>query len=110
VTDDQISILDFLSDDHFALWDFAHSFPAMRPDSDGNQTALLLDLVGRGFVEVTFGRWFENDTTPVSVENARAVLFDTDCWKTTGRQPGYAIEVTQAGRDILRQRGIGHPD
>jgi hypothetical protein len=109
MTDDQILVLDFLLDDHFALWDFADSFPSMHPDAVDSQTAVLLDLVSNGFVEITFGRWIENETTPVPVEAANAALLDAVSWSSTGREPGYVLDLTQAGREFLRQRGIDLP-
>ncbi len=106
MTDDEILVLDFLLDDHFALWDFADSFPDMRSDAANSRTSLLLDLVSKRLVAITFGRWIENETTPVPVEMARAALVDAASWRSTGREPGYVIELTQNGRDFLRQRGI----
>jgi hypothetical protein len=109
MTDDQIWALDFLLDDHFALWDFADTFPNMRPDAANCQTSLLLDLVRKGLVEITFGRWFENETAPVSLETVHAALLDPASWSSTGREPGYVIGLTGSGRDVLRQRGVGLP-
>lgn len=108
MTDDEIVVLDFLLDDHFALWDFADSFPDMRPDAVNSRTSLLLDLIRKRLVAITFGRWFENETTPLSVETAHAALLDAASWNSTGGEPGYVIELTQTGRDF-RQRGIGSP-
>jgi len=109
MTDDRISILDFLLDDHFALWDFADSFPEMRPDAIGSKTSLLLDLTSDGLIEIAFGEWFENETTPLPIEKAKAALLDAASWNRTGREPGYVIELTQSGRDHLRQSGISLP-
>ncbi len=109
MTNDQISVLDLLSDDHFPLWDFADNLPVMRPDATDSQTALLIDLVEKGLVEITFGRWIENDTLPLPVEDARAALRNAASWNPTGREPGYVIELTEAGRGFLPERGIGLP-
>ena len=109
MTEEQISLLDFLLDDHFALWDFADSFPAMRPDAADSRTALLVHLVEKGLVEVTFGSWIENETVPLSVEHAHAALCDPASWNPTGHEPGHVLELTQTGRDFLRERGIGLP-
>ena len=109
LTVDKITVLDFLLDDHFALWDFADSFPHARPDAANSRTPVLLDLVRKRLVKITFGRWIENETTPLSVEMAHAALMDAASWSSTGNKPGYVIELTQTGRDFLRQRGIGLP-
>ncbi|WP_198354563.1 hypothetical protein [Sphingomonas sp. MA1305] len=106
---DQVVALDLLLDDHFALWDFGDCLPAMRPDAVDSRTPLLIDMVKKGFVEITFGRWHENTTTSVPSQRAQTVLQDPASWKKTGQDAGYCIELTHAGRDALRKKGIGRP-
>lgn len=107
---DQARVLDFLLDDHFALWDFADSFPTMPPDRANSEIAVLLALVKNELVEITFGKWVENDTVPVSADDAQAVLLNPASWDTTGRAPGYVIELTERGRALLKARGVRLPD
>jgi hypothetical protein len=102
-----IIVLDFLLDDHFALWDFADSFPDHRPDALNSAVENLIDLVRQGYVTVTFGKWIENDTASVSTKSAELALRDPSAWHPTGREPGYIVELTDKGRCLLRERGIG---
>jgi hypothetical protein len=106
----QIQALDLLLDDHFALWDFADTFPAFRPDANDSRVDDLIDLVRSGLVAVTFGKWFENDTAPVALESAEAALRNPSVWKPNGKEPGYVVELTEKGIAHLRKLGIGLPD
>lgn len=109
MTDDQMRVLDILIDDHYAFWDFADQFPTMRPDASNNQVIALVELVRAGLIQITFGNWFENETTLVESEEAEAALIEPASWDSTGREPGYVLELTKSGSDFLRERGIGPP-
>ena len=106
MNDLQIQALDVLLDDHFALWDFGDQFPAFQPVVSNSKLEELIQLVASGFVMVTHGRWFENDTTPVVLEEAVTALHDPSAWLPSGREPGYVIELTEQGRNCLRSLGI----
>ena len=106
----QIEVLDFLLDDHFALWDFANTFPAHRPDAPSSANYELLELIRAGHVALTFGNWFENQTEPIPVELADRPLQDPANWEPTGKNPGYVLELTEQGRQHLRFFGIGPAD
>ena len=103
----QIEVLDFPLDDHFALWDFASTFPAHRPDAPSSAHNELLELVRAGYVALTFGNWFENQTKPIPGELADRSLQDPTNWEPTGKNPGYVLELTEQGRQHLRLLGIG---
>jgi len=103
----QVEALDFLLDDHFALWDFADTFPTYRPDSQNSAVEELLELVRTGHVLLTFGEWHENRTEPVPIEEAGSALRNPANWKPYGRKPGYALELTDTGRGYLRSIGVG---
>lgn len=106
----QIEVLDFLLDDHFALWDFADTFPAHRPDALNTTNDELLDLIKSGHVALTYGKWFENQTQPIPAEQANGPLKDPANWQPYGKNPGYALELTQQGRQHLQSIGIGLAD
>lgn len=109
MNDRQLHALDFLLDDHFALWDFADSFPVFRPDAPDTAVDDLIALVRSGYVALTFGDWFANRTELVEVEEVEATLRDPKCWQPTGREPGHALELTSKGVEHLRKLGIGLP-
>ena len=102
----QIQALDTLLDDHYALWDFADSFPKFHPAATDSRLEDLIKLVESGLVVITFGRWLENDTASISPDEARSVLRYAGNWQPTGREPGYALELTAPGRDLLHSIGI----
>ena len=106
----QVNVLDFLLDDHFPLWDFADTFPDYRPEASGSSVESLMDLVRQGYVAVTFGRWFKNETVAISTQGAEVVLRNPNLWNPTGPEPGYVLELTDKGADYLRGLGIGLPD
>lgn len=106
----QIEVLDFLLDDHFALWDFASTFPVHKPDAKNSANNELLELIQAGYVVLTFGNWFENQTEPIPVELAEQSLQDPANWEPTGKSPGYALELTKQGRQHLLGIGIGSAD
>ena len=106
----QIEVLDFLLDDHFALWDFADTFPAHRPDAPNSANDELLQLIQTGHVALTYGKWFENQTEPITADQADRPLQDPANWQPTGKNPGYVLELTEQGRQHLRSMGIGLPE
>ena len=106
----QLQGLDFLLDDHFALWDFAATFPTHRPDAPNSANDELLELVHGGQVRLTLGKWFENQTEPIPVEQADGLLRDPANWQPSGRNPGYILELTEQGRQYLRSIGISLPE
>jgi hypothetical protein len=103
----QIIVLDFLLDDHFALWDFAASFPHLRPDAPNSAVEELINLVRQGYISLTFGDWHANETSPVPISEAEAALRDPIAWQATGREPGYALELIDKGAAFLREHTIG---
>jgi hypothetical protein len=109
MNDRQLHALDLLLDDHFALWDFADSFPVFRPDAPASAVDDLVALVRSGFVALTYGEWHENRTVPVLPDEVEATLRDPKCWLPKGRQPGHALELTVKGAEHLRRLGIGLP-
>lgn len=109
MNDRQLNALDFLLDDHFALWDFADSFPLFRPDAPGTAVEDLIELVRSGFIALTYGEWQENRTQSVLTEEVEAILRDPERWLPTGTQPGHALELTAKGGEHLRNLGIGLP-
>ena len=107
MTDRQVEVLDFLLDDHYALWDFADSFPTQQPDAPDSVIEELLKLIQSGFVALTYGKWFENQTVSIPPEQANLFLKDPASWQPTGQKPGYVLELTEQGRAHLRTIGIG---
>jgi hypothetical protein len=107
--DTQLHVMDFLLDDNFALWDFADSFPEFRPDASSSRVNDLIELVAKGFVIVTFGKWFEQETVPLGYESAVAALLDPKAWQPTGTDPGHVLDLTENGFAHLRSLGIGTP-
>jgi hypothetical protein len=103
----QVQALDFLLDDHFALWDFADSLPDFRPGTPDSVVSDLADLVHRGLITVQFGTWFDNQTEPVSPAIAERALLDPANWTSTGPEPGYVVGLTAKGVEYLRGLGIG---
>ena len=103
----QIEVLDFLLDDHFALWDFADTFPQHRPDAHESATGELLDLVRSGHLALSYGKWQDNETALVAPDLASRLLNDPANWLPTGNEPGYALVLTTLGREHLRSLGIG---
>ena len=85
------------------------SLPQYRPDAAESATDDLVELVRRGFVIVTLGRWQENETTPLPLLSAEATLRDATAWQPTGRQAGFVLELTAEGRQFLREHGIQEP-
>lgn len=106
----QIEVLDFLLDDHFALWDFADSFPAHRPDAPKSANSELLELIQSGHIALTYGNWFANQTERVPAGQAQVPLQDPANWQPCGNNPCYALELTEQGRQHLRSIGIGLPE
>jgi hypothetical protein len=106
----QIEVLDFLLDDHFALWDFADTFPALRPGVSNGGYGELSELVQERYVLLTLGKWSENQTEAVRPEDAERLLRDPANWQRTGNDPGYVLELTELGRHHLRSLGIGLPE
>lgn len=109
MNDRQLDVLDFLLEDHFALWDFADSFPLFRPDAPCTAVEDLIALVRSGLIALTHGEWQENRTERVRTEEIEAILRDPECWLPTGSQPGHALELTASGVEHLRTLGIGLP-
>jgi hypothetical protein len=106
MNDLQIQALDTLLDDHYALWDFADSFPAFHPAATDSRLEDLIQLVESGLVVITFGQWLQNDIAPIPLDQARPILRSAGNWQPTGRAPCYALELTTPGRDHLRAIGI----
>ena len=105
----QLEVLDFLLDDHFALWDFADTFPSQRPDALNASNGELLERIKSGHVALTYGRWSDNRTQPIPAEQADGPLKDPANWQPYGKNAGYALELTQKGRQHLQGVGIGLP-
>lgn len=102
----QLQALDLLLNDHFAFWDFGDSFPTFKPAARNSQLDDLLSLVASGLVVVTHGRWIENETAPITLEEAATALRDPSAWLPTGREPGYVLELTELGRKHLASLGF----
>ena len=107
--DTQLHVMDFLLDDNFALWDFADSFPEFRPDASDSKVNDLIELVAKGLVVVTFGKWFEQETVQLGYESAVTALLDPAAWQRTGTDPGHVLDLTENGLAHLRKLGIGMP-
>lgn len=66
-----------------------------------------MQLVHEGYIALTFGAWFENDTTPVS--ERQRTFSDLPISGRRTAAPGYALELTEKGDAYLRSIGIGLP-
>ena len=109
MTKDQLSALDHLLDDHYALWDFGDGLPQFRPSTAQSKNAELLELVRQGLVTITYGRWHKNDTEPCELETALSAIADPAMWHPTNGMPGYVVELSDSGYRELESRGIGKP-
>ena len=103
----QIEALDYLLDDHYALWDFGDGLPHFRPDANDTKNSELVTLARRGWVSVTYGRWERNDTRPCAAEDAVQALEKVANWAPTDGKPGFVLELSDSGYRLLRSMGIG---
>ena len=106
----QIEVLDFLLDDHFALWDLADTFPLFWPDAPNSANGELLELIRSGYLALTYGKVFENQTEAIPDDEVDEPLRDPANWHPSGMSPSYALELTELGREHLRSLGFGPPE
>ena len=105
----QLEVLDLLSDDHFALWDFEASFPSMGPRGGWADVALLAELVMDGHVGLFLGDLLELEGQPIEAAQAPALLRQPTTWQPTDKRTGYFLTLKEKGLEVLRAKGLGHP-
>ena len=105
----QIEILDQLSDDHFALWDFEASFPSLGPAGQYASLPALVSLVTGGFASLFLGDLIEMEGVRIDAQKTPALLRQPSTWQPSDKRRGYFLGLTAKGLEFLKSEGLGHP-